>query len=103
MTPLAGECDNVKKFEEMFSRRLERGQTYHQPYLGCREFPATVEPYTGSPAPIDEGPWTDRDLGLMLYDMDFGEKPPYRPRFFRAVIRSGVIDVSAPDEIKEAV
>ena len=103
MTPQAGPSDNVKKFEEMFRRRLERGQYYHQPYLGCREFPATVEPYTGTPAPLAQGPWADRNLGLMLYDMDFSEGPPHKPKFFHAVLRSGVIDVAAPEETKEAI
>ena len=44
LTEKAGPGDNLTKFEEMFERRLGRGQTFQQPYLGCREFAAEVEP-----------------------------------------------------------
>lgn len=39
MTSEAGESDNYVKFAEMFKRRAKKGQYFHQPYLGCREFP----------------------------------------------------------------
>ena len=89
MTPKRGPEDNPKKFDEMFRRRLEKGQSYMQPYLGCREFPATVEPYTGNPPPIEA---ETRDLGYMLHDLRFGPKGN-EPVFFRARVERGVIEV----------
>jgi CRISPR-associated protein Cas5d len=89
MTPRQGPEDNPKKFDEMFRRRLERGQYYMQPYLGVREFPAIVEPYTGTPPPLEA---ETRDLGYMLHDLRFGPDDN-EPVFFRARLERGVIEV----------
>ncbi len=87
----AGPEDNCGKFAEMFCRRLERGQHFHQPYLGCREFVAEVQPVEGDgPKPIDESP----DLGLMLYDIQYGPRGN-RPVFFPARLERGVLEVPA--------
>jgi len=86
MTDVAGPEDTVKKFEEMFCRRLERGQYYHHPYLGCREFSATVERYVGTPQPLA----LDKELGLMLMDKDYSVKG--QPGvFFDAVLVGGIL------------
>lgn len=82
-----GPDDSIRKFEEMFERRLERGQYVTPPVLGCREFPAIVEPYTGSPAPIGH----DHDFGQLLLDIRFGETN--QASFFAARMKAGVIDV----------
>lgn len=95
--------ENFAKHSEMFLRRLEKGQTFHQPYLGCREFAAIVEP-APSPWP-DELPseQRDKDLGLMLHDLDFG--PRIAPRFFHARLADGILRVPlfepgvAPDHV----
>jgi CRISPR-associated protein Cas5d len=89
MTPRAGSADNPRKFDEMFRRRLERGQFHMQPYLGCREFPAIVEPYTGDPPSLE---MESRDLGFMLHDIRYA---PTRNEavFFHARIDRGVISV----------
>jgi CRISPR-associated protein Cas5d len=88
MTLKAGPEDNTLKYHEMFTRRLAKGQCHMAPYLGCREFPATVSPYQPSdPEPIPE----DLDLGLMLLDIQFGR--PNIPVFFRAIMVRGVIAV----------
>jgi CRISPR-associated protein Cas5d len=84
-----GPEDNPRKFDEMFRRRLEKGQFYMQPYLGCREFPAIVETYTGDPPPLQG---ETRDLGYMLHDLRYGQKGN-EPVFFEARIERGVIDV----------
>lgn len=87
MTDKAGAEDSVVKFQEMFLRRSERGQCFHRPYLGCREFAGEFEVFTNGkpiPEPISE----TRDLGWMLYDMDFNGKEPM-PRFFRANLDNG--------------
>ena len=86
-TDKAGEEDTVIKFQEMFLRRAERGQCYHRPYLGCREFAADFEVFTNG-KPIPEPISVSQDLGWMLYDMDFtGEEPI--SRFFRANLDNG--------------
>jgi len=89
MTAQCGSGDNPRKFDEMFRRRLERGQFHMQPYLGCREFPASVEPYTGDPPPLAD---QTRELGLMLHDIRFGPEKN-EPVFFRAGLQHGVIEV----------
>lgn len=97
MTKKAGESDNIKKFEDMFLRRVEKGQCHHQPVFGNREFPAYFELANGNEVPIQE----TKDLGWMLYDMDFEEYDfdlkSYKeanPKFFRADMKSGSIKIS---------
>lgn len=93
MTGRAGPGDNVRKFEDMFERRLERGQQHFQPYLGCREFPASVERWDGTGTLTGES----RDLGWMLHDIDFGVRggPQVinQARFFPAALHGGVVTV----------
>jgi CRISPR-associated protein Cas5d len=84
------------KFFAMFERRARKGQCVNQPYLGCREFAARwrlVDDMTGEPPPIDES----RDLGWMLHDLDFSNPVDPQPRFFRAEMQQGVIEVPAFD------
>jgi CRISPR-associated protein Cas5d len=84
----------------MFERRAEGGQCFNQPYLGCREFAAAfrlVDPGRSQVTPIDES----RDLGWMLYDLDFTNPADPRPRFFRAWLEKGVVHV--PNWESEAV
>lgn len=95
MTTKAGAEDNVKKFEEIFMRRAEKGQCFHRPYLGCREFAAQFEFWPtqeAEPKAINES----RDLGFMLYDMDHSGAEPM-PMWFRAQLRSGRMDVPSAD------
>ncbi|MCQ4085963.1 type I-C CRISPR-associated protein Cas5c [Saccharibacillus sp. JS10] len=93
MTSSAGETDNPEKHYSIFSRRARGGQFYHQPYFGCREFPVNFE-WLEPDAPLPESSYrhvTERDLQWMLWDMEYGEE--ISPKFFRAVMREGVIDV----------
>lgn len=90
--------ENPGKYNAMFERRANKGQCFNQPYLGTREFPASfrlVHPETESLAePIHE----TRDLGIMLYDMDFEadiKNPP--AMFYRARMENGVIIVPLKD------
>lgn len=96
MTEKAGPEDNLTKFVEMFQRRVEKGQHYHQPYFGCREFVAEVMTADGAPDPIDE----TKDLGLMLWDIVYGEKQ--RPVFFNAQLERGVLEVPLTPELAMA-
>lgn len=95
---------NPGKYLAMFSRRAEAGQCINQPYLGCREFAARFRPVplteTGDgdfqpgldePSALQE--WS-ADLGWMLHDMDFSAPSNPTPRFFRAQVERGVLDLS---------
>lgn len=84
---------NPAKYREMFQRRAEKGQCVNQPYLGCREFAARFRLVDH---PADEAPAIDetRDLGWMLFDMDFTAVNDPKPQFFRANMQHGVIDLS---------
>jgi len=83
---------SAKKYEEMFERRAQKGQCVNQPYLGCREFAAyfrLVENVASEPTPVA----LTNDLGFMLHDMDFADPNDPQPRFFRAQLNSGVLQV----------
>jgi CRISPR-associated protein Cas5d len=91
-----GPEETPKKYHEMFDRRAAKGQCVNQPYLGCREFAAAFRLVTDpaiEPAPIPE----TRDLGFMLYDLDFANPADPTPRFFRAKLENGAITVPAWD------
>jgi len=88
LTDRAGEGDNMTKFAEMLHRRLEKGQHFHQPYFGCREFAANVIPADDCRQPIKDS----RDLGIMLCDIDYGPEAN-RPLFFHARLERGVLEV----------
>ena len=95
MTEKANASDNPGKFQEMIKRRLRKGQNYYQPYLGCREFPAEVSLFEGdinslSLAYANE----ERDLGFMIYDMDYSDKENITPMFFRAILKNGILDLT---------
>lgn len=80
--------DNPGKFQSIIKRRLNNGQCYHQPYFGCREFPAHFREWSGGE--IQAFPVT-QDLGFMLYDMDYSNPENIKPRFFRAKLVNGVM------------
>jgi CRISPR-associated protein Cas5d len=96
MTDKAAPGDNPGKFQDIVKRRLERGQCYHQPYFGCREFPAHFAPARDIPACPKELKGV-RDLGYMLYDLDYTDPEDLQPLFFRAVLRDGVLEVPTRD------
>ncbi len=96
MTDKASPTDNAGKFQEMLTRRAAKGQFYHQPYFGCREFPAHFQLCERVP-PCPEELRDTKDLGWMLYDMNYTDKENITPRFFRAVLRDGVLEVPAYD------
>lgn len=95
MTDKAAPGDNPGKFQEMMRRRVEKGQFYHQPCFGVREFPAHFKLCTQRP-PCPKELKGQRDLGWMLLDMDYSDPEDIRPKFFRAIMRDGVIDVPDP-------
>lgn len=94
LTGKAGAEDNPGKHLEMFSRRARKGQCFHQPCLGTREFPARFE-LLDAAAPLPAAIAEDRRLGFMLYDIDFANNR--QPIFFDAALRAGILHVPAPD------
>jgi CRISPR-associated protein Cas5d len=99
--PKLSENDSAGKHLDMFNRRARAGQFFHQPYLGCREFPARfelIEPDAVIPA-THESLRGERDLGFILHDIEFDQDRQTKkvksttPHFFRAIMRDGVIDV----------
>ncbi len=93
LTEKAGADDSIGKHLDIFNRRARKGQYFHAPCLGVREFPASFHLLEAD----QELPLTDasllgeRDLGWMLLDIDFAND--MTPHFFRARMNSGVIDV----------
>ena len=102
LTDKAGQEDSVGKHLDIFNRRACKGQYFHAPCLGVREFPANFKLIEAD----EVGPESDteiedaKDLGWMLHDIDFSSN--MTPKFFRAVMRKGVIDVPAfhAEEVK---
>lgn len=101
LTDKAGTDDSEGKHLDIFNRRSRKGQYFHAPCLGVREFPADfrlVEEGEPEPAP-DVSLIGERDLGWMLHDFDF--KNDCKPRFFRALMCDGLIEV--PQFVSEEV
>lgn len=92
MTAAANETDNPGKFQDILMRRIRRGQYFHQPYFGCREFPAYFREAAEEIACVEELRG-ERDLGFMLYDLDYSDPENVKPMFFRAVMRDGLIQI----------
>jgi CRISPR-associated protein Cas5d len=87
--------DDPAKYRDQFRRRVERGLCYHRPALGCREFAADFGPRQPADQPISSPP--RRDLGLMLFDLEYrGEQGPHEPHFFEARLEHGVLHVPQP-------
>jgi CRISPR-associated protein Cas5d len=97
--------EDPAKYRDQFRRRVDRGQCFHRPYFGCREFDAAFAAPSGAERPIVV---TD-DLGRMLFDLEFVagsgnvlrpqraevERGQLRPRFFEARLEEGVLHVPA--------
>jgi CRISPR-associated protein Cas5d len=109
--PELPEKDCEGKHLDMFNRRARAGQCFHQPYLGCREFPARftlIEDEGAIPEstlPLEQ---QNRPLGWMLHDIAFQpsskkEKESFltgrgkwvraEPRFFNAELKNGIIEI----------
>lgn len=93
MTDKAGAEDTVEKHYNIILRRLRKGQHFHAPSLGTREFGAKVE-LIEEDADIPQSPLGNRDLGWMLYDLDFSDSADIKPQFFKAMLNNGVLDLT---------
>lgn len=92
--------ENPAKYNAMFERRARNGQCFNQPYLGTRECSASFRLVVGDEAkavrPIPES----RDLGLMLYDMDFSNPRNIKPIYYHPELVNGTIEVPSPSSDK---
>jgi len=94
---LISKDENPGKYNAIFERRASKGQCFTTPYFGCREFSANFKlvpknsdgGFAAEGEPISE----TRDLGFMLYDMDFSNPDSPSPMFYRARLENGVINV----------
>ena len=97
MTDKANASDNPGKFQDIVKRRLRKGACYAAPYLGTRECTAHFRLWEGGAV---EGIDETRDLGYMLYDMDYSDPEHIQPMFFHAKMEHGCIDLRGCEVIK---
>ncbi len=89
--------DNTpQKYAAMMNRRVEKGQCYQRPALGCREFASHFEPVSHSDSPIS----MTEDLGRMLYDIVFSPEGNH-PIFFSARLENGILDTRPESVLTE--
>jgi len=93
--------ENPGKYYAMFERRARKGQCFNQPYLGCREFSCNFKLIENHENDLQKPLQETRELGFMLYDLDFKDEKNITPAFFRASLKNGVIEV--PDWNSEEV
>ncbi len=109
--PILSESECAAKHISIFNRRALSGQFFQQPYLGCREFPASFRLITSDEElPVSELPeeLRNRDFGFMLHDMIYtedkkgkiissytGRKLSAEARFFRAQAVDGLVKIPA--------
>ena len=83
--------ESEAKYAAMFERRAKKGQCFHRPYLGCREFACDfklIDNPQAAPRAIERCD----ELGWMLYDMDYSEPENPKPTFFRAKLENGIVN-----------
>lgn len=95
LTGRGGEEETEEKHYNVALRRMRKGQCHARPYFGCREFAVQFELLDEPPGPI-EG--ENRDLGWMLYDIDFARGA--QPLFFHAKMDGGIVDIPPLTEVK---
>lgn len=100
MTDKANETDNPGKFKDIIMRRLRRGECFHMPYFGCREFPAHFCLCEEEEIKTAYDEVAEKDLGFMLFDMDYQDINNIQPMFFRAVMKKGVLDLTDCEVIR---
>ena len=92
LTQIAKQNETLTKYREMFERRVRKGQCFHPPYFGCREFSVNFSEVDGNETAIKQ----DMELGWMLYDIDYSAKA-ISPQFFKAYMYQGEIQVPHRD------
>jgi CRISPR-associated protein Cas5d len=83
--------ENEAKYAAMFERRAKKGQCFHRPYLGCREFACNFSLIEAPVSPVGKIN-ADNDLGWMLYDMNYADPSNPVPEFFRACLKNNAVN-----------
>lgn len=108
--PFPGHEDKQQALEAQFRRRVSHGKCFHQPCMGCREFPAYFE-LKEVGEELREPVGYSQDMGFMLYDV-FDLRRPGLPlmdggkpfiSLFHARIEGGVLNVpdfDSPEVLK---
>lgn len=99
LTGKGGERDSEEKHYAILMRRLKNGQCFNQTCFGCREFPAAFRLFESETVPTAPENMGEKDLGYMLYDMDYSDPDNIHPMFFRAVMRDGCINVAGSEVV----
>lgn len=99
LTDKTSPSDSAAKFAEIFRRRAEKGQFYHAPCFGVREFPAHFRLWPEKPIQTAY-PDVEKDLGYMLYDMDYSNPRDIQPVFFRAILKNGMLDLTNQEVVR---
>jgi CRISPR-associated protein Cas5d len=84
--------ENEAKYAAMFERRAKKGQCFHRPYLGCREFACHFRLIEGEIAPLEKNINPDCDLGWMLYDINYADPSNPTPEFFHARLENNAVN-----------
>ena len=79
------------KYAAMFERRAKKGQCFHRPYLGYREFACNFS-FIEKAVPLSEKANPDDDLGWMLYDLNFEDPAQPKPEFFKARLENNIVN-----------
>jgi CRISPR-associated protein Cas5d len=79
------------KYAAMFERRAKKGQCFHRPYLGCREFACDFS-LIDNAVPLSEKVNPDDDLGWMLYDINYDDPVHPKPEFFKAHLENNTVN-----------
>ena len=97
----ASPSDNLKKFYEILTRRLKNGQNYYQGFLGYKEFPAKLSLYEKD-IENEKLAYSNevKDLGYMLHSLDYNNPAKITPRFFKATLDHGVLNVTESELLK---
>lgn len=93
-----GERDTEEGHYNIALRRLRKGQFFHAPCLGMREMPAKVELIEDKHNIPKSNLTGERELSWMLYDLDFSNPEDFQPKFFKAKMVDGIIDLTKVEE-----
>ncbi|MFZ3070466.1 MAG: type I-C CRISPR-associated protein Cas5c [Anaerolineaceae bacterium] len=94
----SGPGDTPEKHYNIVLRRFRNGQSFATPCLGTREFPAKITLIEDGAIPSSQLVGT-KDLGWMLYDLDFSDPDDIRPQFFKAILQNGVLDLKTVQKV----
>ena len=105
--PEANQTDNAGKFQDILKRRARKGQCYHQPYFGVREFPVKFRLWDGGEI-VTAYEGQETDLGIMLHHMEYVPRRlkdgtvvyDASPVFFRAKLKNGVLDLRESEVLR---